>query len=99
MNLYGHYETIPFDAQGRLWSEEVGAWVGLWDGVYQGEQGRWVRFFDLKGNPLLTAAEAKERLAETERARAEAEHARAEKAEAEAARLREELERLKKAKK
>jgi Uma2 family endonuclease len=89
LSLYGQYEALPFDEQGRLWSEELGAWVGVWDGEFLGEHARWLRFFDEAGNLLPTIAEAA-------RARADEEHARAERAEAEAARLREELERLKK---
>jgi Uma2 family endonuclease len=79
---------------GRLWSEELNAWLGLWESEYQGIHAPWIRLFSVDGNLQPTAAEAERARAEAERIRAEAERARADAAESEAARLREELKRL-----
>jgi len=75
------YESLSPDGHGRLFSEQLGVWLGLRDGTYQGLTAAWVRLFQSNGHLVPTAEEA-------ERERADA-------AEAEAARLREELERLK----
>ena len=82
------YAPIAPNAEGRLWSEELGVWLGLWEGEYQGMHGSWVRLFHPDGALQPTGAEA-------EAARADAERARADAAEAEAAQLRDELNRLK----
>jgi Uma2 family endonuclease len=96
------YESLKPTESGRIWSEQLGAWLGLWEGEYQGEQAAWVRLFGVDGQLVPTGAEAADQRAEAadqraeaERQRAEAERQRAEAAEAEAARLRQELERLK----
>ena len=68
------YRPIPPDAEGRLWSEQLGAAFGPWRGVVEGRTADWVRLFRPDGNLVPTPAEA-------ERQRAEA-------AEAELARLR-----------
>jgi Uma2 family endonuclease len=82
----GRYERIEPDAQGRLWSNELGLWLE--------RRGENLRFFDpMRGEYLRTPAEAeRERLQEKARADAEA-SARAE-LEAELARVRAELEML-----
>jgi Uma2 family endonuclease len=92
------YRPIPPDAQGRLWSEQLGASLGLWHGVIGSREGDWVRLFRPDGSLVPTdreqlaaehrRAEAEHRRAEAEHRRAEAEHRRAEAAEAELARLR-----------
>lgn len=72
------YQPIQPDENGRLWSEELGASVGLWHGIavkaVQKREGDWLRLFRPDGSLVPTEAEA-------ERQRAEA-------AEAEVARLR-----------
>lgn len=68
------YSPIRPDANGRLWSEQLGVFLGLWQGVVDGREGDWVRLFRPDGTLVPTEAEA-------ERARADA-------AEAEIARLR-----------
>ena len=75
------YQPIPPDANGHLWSEKLGASLGLWDGEVEGRRKQWVRLFHPDGTLVPTEAEA-------ERQRAEAERQRAEAAEAELARLR-----------
>jgi Uma2 family endonuclease len=99
------YIPLTADEQGRLWSVQLEAWLGLWEGSYLQEQETWLRLFDAKGRLLPTGAEAgyeqaeaEHQRAEAERQRAEMEHQRAETerqraeaAEAEIVRLREEL--------
>jgi Uma2 family endonuclease len=92
------YVPLASDEQGRLWSAELEAWLGLWEGAYLQRERTWLRLFEVEGRLLLTEAEATYEQAETERQRAEAEHQRAEAerqraeaAEAENVRLREEL--------
>lgn len=106
--VHGQYEAIESDARGWLWSNQLGAWLGEWEGQYHGMQNRWLRLYDSTGQLIPTRAEAAE--AEAERAQAEAERAqmearqardeaeaeraRAEAAEARAAALAAEIERL-----
>ena len=94
----GGYEPIEADEQGRLWSRVLEAYLGVWEGVYQGREGRWVRLYRQDGSLVPTLgelavlerarAEAERQRAEAERQRAEAERQRAEQAEAELERLR-----------
>ena len=71
------YRPIVPNAQGRLWSEQLGLELGLWQGTFQEQTATWVRLFHPDGHLVLTGNEK----AEVERQRAEA-------AEAELARLR-----------
>jgi Uma2 family endonuclease len=79
------YQPIHPDENGRLWSEQLGASVGLWHGIavkaVQKREGDWIRLFRPDGSLVPTEAEA-------ERQRADEAHQRAEAAEAEVARLR-----------
>lgn len=77
------YQPIEPNDQGRLWSNQLELWLGLWKGKYQGKQGIYLRFFDKSGNLVPSAAEQ----AEAQTARADAEKHRADAAEAELARL------------
>jgi Uma2 family endonuclease len=102
------YAPIAANTDGRLWSNELGAFLGLWHGEYQGMQAPWIRLFGAEGDLIPTAAEAQSARAEAAEGRAEAAEGRAEAAEArieaervralsaeiETARLREELQRL-----
>jgi Uma2 family endonuclease len=74
------YTPIEPDARGRLWSEVLGAYLGVWRGEYRGRRFPWLRLWDKEGRLVPTTAEraARER---TARSRAEA---RAEQAEAQA---------------
>jgi hypothetical protein len=78
------YQPIPPTTDGRLWSEQLGAFVGLWHGTEDGREDWWVRLFRPDGSLVPTGEER----AETERQQAEAERQRAEAAEAELTRLR-----------
>ena len=82
------YVRIKPDQQGRLWSQKLDAFIGIWEGAYHNEPGAWLRLFDKAGHLIPNASE-------TEHNRAEVERQRAETAEAELTRLREELARLK----
>lgn len=84
-----HYTPLKPNAHGHLPSEELDAWLGLWEGDYQGVRDTWVRLYTAEGELLAVGEEAERRRAETERQRADV-------AEAEATRLRAELERLQK---
>jgi Uma2 family endonuclease len=74
----GHYEPIEPNEHGWLWSEQLGLWVGRWQGTYLGEKAIWIRFYDPEGNLVLLPAEAEKQRAETEKQRAETEKQRAE---------------------
>ncbi|HEX6900216.1 MAG TPA: Uma2 family endonuclease [Thermoanaerobaculia bacterium] len=75
------YRPILPDSNGRLWSEQLGAFIGIWHGVVKGREYDWIRLFHSDGSLVLTEAEAERQRADTERQRADA-------AEAELARLR-----------
>ncbi len=98
--LYGwhlvgqRYVPLEPDENGRLWSSELDAWLGLWQGKFLEEEAVWLRLFDEDGQLIPTAAEAAQQQAEAEHRRAEMERQRADKAEAELAQLRAELARL-----
>lgn len=69
----GHYEPIAPDARGELAIESAGLAVGLREGTFRGEGGRWLRWIDANGAALPTGTE---RAAEAERvARAATERA------------------------
>jgi Uma2 family endonuclease len=70
----GVYEPLEADERGWLWSAQLEAYVGVWEGVYWGRRRRWVRLWDREGHLVLTAGEEAER----ERQRAEQERQRAE---------------------
>jgi Uma2 family endonuclease len=78
------YRPILPDEKGRLWSEQLGAFVGLWRGVVSERKYAWVRLFRPDGTLVPTPEE----LAKAQRERADAERQRADAAEAELARLR-----------
>ncbi len=89
------YRPLVPDAHGRFWSEQLGASLGFWHGVYEGRERDWIRLFHPDGSLVPSAeeraetrAEAEYQRAEAERQKAETERQRAETAEAELARLR-----------
>jgi len=94
----GHYVELEPDAAGRLWSEELGVWLGNWQGEFQRVTATWLRFYDEAGELSLTLAEAEAQRAEREAWRAKLEAHRAEKgarrAEEEARRAEAEIARL-----
>jgi Uma2 family endonuclease len=72
------YQPIAPDDRGRLWCEELGVWVGTWDGPFQGCDTTWLRFFAPDGQLLQTEPEAERRRAEAEKQQAHAERQQAE---------------------
>ena len=72
------YEPIAPDADGRLWSEVLGLWLGEWQGEFLRTQTTWIRFFREDGSLVPTSAEEARGRADQEQARAESERARAE---------------------
>ncbi|MCS6990215.1 MAG: Uma2 family endonuclease [Chloroherpetonaceae bacterium] len=86
------YEEV---LSGKL--EGVGLEARLWNGVFEGVEAEWLRWYDASGNLLLTGAELAERerqRAEQAEGRAKEERQRAEQAEARAERLAAELRKL-----
>jgi Uma2 family endonuclease len=66
------YAAIVANDRGWLWSEELGLWLGTWEGVYLNENTAWLRFYNDQGELVLTLAEQERQRAEQERQRAEA---------------------------
>ena len=75
------YQPIPRSPEDRLWSGQLQAEVGIWDGVYQGKQDRWLRLFHPDGRLVLTGEERKQQAEERERQGRQAAEQRAEVAE------------------
>ena len=75
------YKRLEPNEHGWLWSEVLGAYVGIWEGEWRQRRRRWVRLYDASGALVLTESERAEQerqRAEQERQRAEAEAQRAE---------------------
>jgi Uma2 family endonuclease len=87
----GVYEPIPADEQRRRMCEQTGLLLGPWEGRYDVEETRWLRWFTPDGLMLPTNAEAG--AAERQRAEGEQQRAEAERQRAEAERQRAETER------
>ena len=78
----GRYQEVAL-LNDRFWFPEVEAGLGVWDGVYEGLSGLWLRWYDRNGwipTPEEQATQERQR-AERERQRAEQERQRAEQAE------------------
>lgn len=77
------YVPIEPNEHGWLWSEVLGAYLGVWEGLYQGRRYRWLRLFQQNGEIVPThaeRAEAERQRAEQALQQAEAERQRAEQA-------------------
>jgi Uma2 family endonuclease len=94
LNEGDHYEPLAPEEGGRIWSKQLELYLGTWEGVYLETSTTWLRFYDVHGKLILTAAEAEKQLAASEKQRADAEQQRADAALAENERLRQELETL-----
>ncbi len=93
----GRYEAITPDQRGWLWCENLGLWLGTWEGVLVKERATWLRFYDAQGDLILLPHEVaeQERFAkEQERERAERERERADQAEWAVQQLRQRLQQL-----
>lgn len=67
------YTPLEITTDNRVWSRELGLFIGTWTGAYLGHTWRWVRFFDADGRLIPTAEERAG--IETERATSESERA------------------------
>jgi Uma2 family endonuclease len=67
----GVYEQLIPNDKGKLWSQALELWVGVWDGVINRETAPWLRFYDQENNLILLPKEAQEQEANKERQRAE----------------------------
>lgn len=80
----GAYRPIEPEGRGWLWSEQLGLFVGLWQGRVADEEAGWVRLYRPDGTLVPTPqerADAAERRAVEERQRADEERQRADAAE------------------
>ncbi|MFZ1505587.1 MAG: Uma2 family endonuclease [Anaerolineae bacterium] len=98
----GEYRALKPNAHGWLWSHELDAWLGAWQGEFLRLQQTWLRLYRSDGAliPVVGEAEAQRAATEAQRAATEAQRAateaqrahealqRAEVAETEVARLR-----------
>lgn len=66
------YVALKPNEHGRLWSEELGLWVGIWKGKVGPFDDTWLRFYDREGNLVLSEVEGAEQHAEEERLRRQA---------------------------
>lgn len=85
------YVEIEPNEQGWLWSEQLEAYLGVWEGVYRGRYARWLRLYTREGILVPTADERAGReaiRAQFADERADREAQRADRAEAELQRLR-----------
>lgn len=88
--LHGSRYTELELLQSRLWIEEIGLGLGLWQGTYENIERQWLRWYDAEGNWMSTFGER----AEQERQRANRERQRAEQERQRAERERQRAERL-----
>lgn len=72
----GRYVPLTPNKKGWLWSEELQLWVGTWVGEIKGSRDTWPRFYDAKGNLVLTGEERAD-AAEAELARLKTRRAKA----------------------
>ena len=78
------YRLLEPNDRGHYPIDRMGVELGVWEGSYQNQTQRWLRWWDNQGNLLLTGSEQArlERLhTEQERQRAEAERQRADRVE------------------
>jgi Uma2 family endonuclease len=54
--LATRYQEMPLPEQ-RFWFSEIAVGLGVWQGVYQSVEGRWLRWYDAEGHWLPTADE------------------------------------------
>jgi Uma2 family endonuclease len=53
--IKGRYEPLVPSERGWLWSEELQAWLGTWEGLYQRSRaGVWLRLFDAEERLILS---------------------------------------------
>jgi Uma2 family endonuclease len=75
LQVMKYQEVMLEPTNPRLWIEELGLGLGLWQGQYQDVEGKWLRWYDANGEWIPTESEAKQiaqAQAETERSAREA---------------------------
>ncbi|MGF1521359.1 MAG: Uma2 family endonuclease [Leptolyngbyaceae cyanobacterium] len=83
------YAIVQPNAQGRVWIESIGLFLGIWHGERLGKTTHWLRWWDVEGNLLLWSSErAEQAQQQAEQAQQQAEQER-QRADQLAARLRE----------
>jgi len=60
------YQALKPSAHGWLWSEELGVWLGFWEGRYLNSDDTWLRFYDEQGVLVPTEGELEAQRAERE---------------------------------
>jgi len=58
--LRGHYEKMPLSNH-RFFLTEIQLGLGRWNGVYEGEERQWLRWYDAAGNWIPTKDEKTQR--------------------------------------
>ena len=65
-----HYQAIPTNERGWMWSEQLGAWIGTWRGKLPGhveqQEQVWLRFFNTENELIPNFAEDAARRARQE---------------------------------
>jgi Uma2 family endonuclease len=94
LDNHSRYQEIAASEKGWLWCEQLGLWLGTWNGKYQQKENCYLRFFDDAGNPVPSEGEAEKQRADAEKQRADAEKQRADSEKQRADALQAELARL-----
>ncbi|MEB3339233.1 Uma2 family endonuclease [Okeania sp.] len=71
------YQDLQPNERGWLWCDQLGLWLGTWEGNILQESGVWLRFYDSQGNLVLTAAEREHQRADQQQQLAQQERQRA----------------------
>jgi len=87
LNVTPAYQPISPNEKGWLWSEQLGLWLGLWEGEHLGLKDTWLRFYDPQGQLVSLQRESEGQRAEEEHQIAEQQRRRADGASAELASL------------
>ncbi|MBF0224155.1 MAG: Uma2 family endonuclease [Desulfobacterales bacterium] len=74
----GKYKVIRSNKKNWLWSNQLGVWLGKWEGEFLRLKTTWLRFYNSNEELILTFAEDEAKRAESEAKRAESEAKRAE---------------------
>lgn len=61
--VHGNYELLPANKRGHYPIEAMGVELGIWQGLYQNIELPWLRWWDNRGNLLLTGWERSQLLA------------------------------------
>ena len=67
----GNYQELELN-EPKIWMPDIELGLGLWQGVYDGLDSLWLRWYDADGNWVLTEEEAAQRQAEASQRQAEA---------------------------